>query len=321
MPKINWDLLGDKAYESGLDHGVLYLPDGSAVPWNGLTSVSENLNRSTEPVFLDGSKISDIVSLGTFSASLSAVTYPNELDLLEGAIPLRNGVYLEEQPHQPFGLCYRTKIGNDLDGDEAGYKIHIVYNITAIPSDRTYASAGSDPSLVEFEWELSTVPEYLEGYRPSAYMVIKTHELDPLLLKDIERILYGDSYSDAALIPMNELVAYINDWFRIKITDNGDGTWTAFTNFGYIFLLEDGEFTITSANAIFLDEETYTLTDTKDIHDIPNIKIIDNGNGTWTASTSFDNLITVSEDGDTYQIIDANVTYLDSNTYTLSDSF
>jgi|LakMenE18May11ns_1017448.scaffolds.fasta_scaffold9954828_4 hypothetical protein len=322
MPKITWDAVGDRYYESGLDNGVLYLPDGSAVPWNGLTSINESLDRSAEAVFLDGSKINDVVKLGTFTATLSAVTYPNELDEINGAEELRSGVHLNEQPQKTFALCYRTKIGNDFEGSEAGYKIHIVYNITAIPSEKTYATASDDPSLVEFEWELFTTPEHIEGYRPSAYMVINTAELDPWLLEEIEAILYGTNYANASLLSMNDLVSYINNWFRIKITDNGNGTWTAETKYpGFIIFVEEGEFLIKDANAIFTEDDVYILSDTKDVKDAPNIKIVDNGDGTWTASTSNDNLIvTTSADG-TYEIRDANVTYLDTFTYQLSDSF
>ena len=317
MPVINWDNVGERTYESGLDRGVLYLPDGSAVPWNGLTSISEKVEKSVDSVFYDGAKISDLVTMGSFSASLSAMTYPEEMDLIEGTRELRNGVFLGEQSPTTFGLCYRTNMSNDLDS-EAGYKIHVVYNITAVPSDRNYASLNDSPEVVEFEWDLTTTPEHLDGFRPSAHMVIKTADLDPWLLAEIEEILYGGTVAAASLIPMDELVDKINNWFRVQITDNGDGTFTARSDYaGYIFVLSGDKFQINNANVIYTDDNTYLLSDTKDIKEVLTIKIIDNGDGTWRASAEAEFISVV--DG-FFTINNATTTSLDASTYLLSDT-
>ena len=317
MPVINWDNVGERTYESGLDRGVLYLPDGSAVPWNGLTSISEKVEKSVDSVFYDGAKISDLVTMGSFSASLSAMTYPEEMDLIEGTRELRNGVFLGEQSPTTFGLCYRTNMSNDLDS-EAGYKIHVVYNITAVPSDRNYASLNDSPEVVEFEWDLTTTPEHLDGFRPSAHMVIKTADLDPWLLAEIEEILYGGTVAAASLIPMDELVDKINNWFRVKITDNGDGTFTASSDYeGYVFLLSGDKFQINNANVIYTDDNTYLLSDTKDIKEVLTIKIIDNGDGTWRASAEAEFISVVNG---FFTIYNATTTSLDASTYLLSDT-
>ena len=317
MPVINWDNVGERTYESGLDRGVLYLPDGSAVPWNGLTSISEKVEKSVDSVFYDGAKISDLVTMGSFSASLSAMTYPEEMDLIEGTRELRNGVFLGEQSPTTFGLCYRTTMSNDFDA-EAGYKIHVVYNITAVPSDRNYASLNDSPEVVEFEWDLTTTPEHLDGFRPSAHMVIKTADLDPWLLAEIEEILYGGTVAAASLIPMDELVDKINNWFRVQITDNGDGTFTARSDYaGYIFVLSGDKFQINNANVIYTDDNTYLLSDTKDIKEVLTIKIIDNGDGTWRASAEAEFISVV--DG-FFTINNATTTSLDASTYLLSDT-
>lgn len=317
MPEINWDKLSNKFYESGLDRGVLYLPDGSAVPWNGLVSVDQNFDVDLESVYMDGVKLNDLVTLGTFSASLSSVTYPVELDELNGSYKLRNGVYLEEQPPEAFALSYRTKVYNN-DGSLKDYKIHIIYNVIAVPESKTYSTISDDPSLVEFEWELFATPEHITGYRPSSYVVIKVNELDPMLKEQIEKILYGSPLTNASLLPMQDLINYINNWFRIKITDNEDGTWTAESDYNYIFLYPDEEFRIEYANATFIDNDTYILTDTKDIKEVPDVKITDNGDGTWTASSSVPGSIVVT--GDTYQLNNVTVEYLTQTTYLLSDS-
>lgn len=322
MPVLVWDKVGDRVYETGLDRGVLYLPDGSAVPWNGLTSIIESFNKETTPVYFDGMKINDLVSLGDFSATMKAVTYPDEFIELEGIAPIRKGLFVGDQSPQVFGLCYRTQIGNDLEGDAAGYKIHILYNVTAIPRDKTYASLTSDPSLVEFEWDITAVPEEVPGFHPTAHFIINSLELDPWLLEDIEKILYGSTNASASLIPISDLITYINEWFRVKITDNGDGTWTAESQRdGFISFLdpEDTLFQIVQVNAVYLDESTYVISDTIDVADVPQIRIDDNGDGTWTATTEHDGLITVDING-VFEIRNANASYLGSDSYRISDT-
>lgn len=323
MPTLVWDKVGDRAYESGLDKGVLYLPDGSAVPWNGLTSVIEKFDKEASAVYFDGMKIQDLVVLGDFSATMKALTYPDEFVELEGVGELRPGVYVSDQFPGVFGLAYRTQIGNDLDG-ETGYKIHLLWNVTAIPHDKTYASVSNDPSLVEFEWDLVAVPEEVAGMRPTAHFVINSNDIDPWLLEDIEKQLYGTLGVDASLIPISELVTFMNEWYRVKITDNGDGTWTAEAQRdGIISYLDGGAesiFQIAQANVIFLDDVTYLISDTFDASEIPQIAIsVDISTGIWTATTDSDALITVNPDG-TFEILNANVTPIDADTYRLADT-
>lgn len=317
MPVLKWSAQ-DRMYKTGLDRGVLYLPDGSAVPWNGLVEVNERSEDTTEPVFFDGAKVVDVVTLGSFSGSIASIGYPDELESIDGKKALRSGVYLAEQPKSKFALCWRSKVGDTVNGhDEDKYEIHIVYNVTAIPSDKVYATESDDPAIMEFEWEIVATPEPMEGYRPSAHMVIKTWELDPLLLRDIERIIYGSQSVDAHLIPMDEMVDFVNNWFRVQIIDNGDGTWTAKSNFNYIFIYGDDSFRIDFANAVYIDEYTYIISDTRDIKEVPQVKIVDNGDGTWTASSTNPNSIIV--DGENFEIRDVEVEYLDQYTFRISE--
>jgi hypothetical protein len=319
-PRIVWDKVGDRKFESGLDRGVLYLSDGSAVAWNGLTSVIEAFDRETSPVYYDGMKINDLIVLGDFSASMKAVTYPDEFLEFEGLGEARNGVFLADQPSKSFGLCYRTQIGNDLEGPVTGYKIHILYNVTAIPHEKTYASFGEDPSLVEFEWDITAVPEEIPGFRPTAHIIINSTDLDPWLLEEVEEFLYGSSFAEASLIPMADLMTYIKNWYRVKIIDNGDGTWTATTvRNGFISFLAADVFQIANVNAVYLDENTFEISDTIDISDLPQIKIIDNGDGTWSAVTDNDTLITIDEFG-VFEIRNATVDLLGPDSYRISDT-
>lgn len=320
MPQLVWDSVEDRIYETGLDRGVLYLPDGSAVPWNGLTSIIESFDKETSPVYYDGMKINDLVVLGDFSATMKAVTYPDEFLELEGLASDRRGLFYSDQTPQTFGLCYRTQVGNALAGDSIGYKIHILYNVTAVPNDKTYASLSSEPSLVEFEWNITAVPEEVPGFRPTAHIIIDSRDMDPWLFEELEDILYGTSLADASLLPMSDLVTYINEWYRVKIIDNGDGTWTAITqrdgfiNFGF-----NEYFEIVGVNAVYLDEYTFVLSDTIDVADVPQIKITDNDDGTWNATTAHDNLINISV-SEEFEILNANVVWLNEYTYQISDT-
>lgn len=318
MPILVWDNVGDRVYESGLDRGVLYLPDGSAVPWNGLTAVIEQFNKERSPVYYDGMKINDLVVLGDFAASMRAVTYPDEFEELEGLGTLTTGMFVGDQPPQMFSLCYRTQIGNDLDGQNAGYKIHILYNVIAIPKEKTYATISADPSLVEFEWDITAIPEEIPGFRPTAHFIINSLDIEPTLLQELEDMLYGSSSADAALIPISDLVNFITDWFIVKIIDHGDGTWSAVCDRdGYIFMLTEDLFEIMNVNAVYLDDVTFVISDT--VSGSAQIEITDLGNGLWTATTDHDNLIQIADDG-SFVILNATATYLDEETYQLSNT-
>lgn len=318
MPVLVWDNSDDRVYESGLDRGVLYLPDGSGVPWNGLTSVIEKFDKSTSPVYYDGMKISDLVVLGDFSASLSAVTYPDEFSEIEGLAFTRNGLFFSDQPPKTFGLCYRTQIGND--GSAEGYKIHVLYNLTAIPSDKTYATMSVDPSLVEFEWSITAIPEEIAGLRPTAHLIINTIDMDPLLLEELESVLYGAQYGNATLLPMPELITLINNFFRFEIIDHGDGTWSAITEYlEFIDVDIYNQFNILGINAWYLDNSTYVVASTRGVADAPQIKIHGVGDGTWTAHTEYVPLITTIGPGEV-QILNANINVINAYTYEISDT-
>lgn len=324
MPVLEWDEPKDKRFETGLDRGVLYVNDsplGGAFAWNGLIEVTEIEDRSSSPIFYNGINVGSQTKIGNFKAKLRAYTYPSVLDYLSGSIPINDGVFVGEQHPVPFSMSYRTRVGNSAEGDTAGYKIHVLQNLIAIPSDTSYETSSDDPSLVEFEWDLISAPDWnMPALRPTSHMVIHTAELDPLLLFEIETILYGGQYTNAVMPPLRTLVEYIGTWYRIRIVDNQDGTWTASTNFdGYIIVSSDGTFRIDNANAIYIDDNSYVITGTKSIKDAPTMAIVDNGNGTWTASTSDPNLINL-EGNDVVSINGAEVVYLDAETYTISSS-
>jgi hypothetical protein len=319
MPALAWDNPDDRIFESGLDRGVLYLPDGSAVPWNGLTSIVEQFDRETNPVYYDGMKVHDLVVLGDFSATLKAVTYPEEFTEVEGVAEVAPGMYVTDQVPQMFGLSYRNKVGNGSSGDDIGYKIHVLYNLTAIPSDKTYATLSDQPSLVEFEWTITAVPEEIQGYRPTAHLILDSKQFDPLFLDDLEAMLYGTDTTDPELLEMPDMMTFVESWYRVKIIDNGDGSWTALADRdGFIFFLPDDTFKLTGVNAIYLDAGTYEIATTSNLSEVPQIAIAYFPDGSWTATTDQDNLISVV--GDEIQIVDANALFIDEGTYVISDT-
>lgn len=260
MAELVWDQVGDRLYEIGISKGVLYKDDGYGVAWNGLTAIEEDVSTATEPVYFDGVKFNDIVTIGDFSAVLRAFTYPDEFLKYEGTLKDQTGFYVMNQPQSRFGLSYQTKIGDDINGIEAGYKIHVLYNLTATPTSRNYETLGEDVEPLEFEWSLTSIPEEIENFRPTAHVIFNSRELDPNLLNDIEDLLYGDELNDPKLPSLKGLATFIRKWDRLIITDNGDGTWTAESNIeGIITMLDATTFQIDSDTATFIDAISYTI--------------------------------------------------------------
>lgn len=260
MTAIQWHQVGDRVYEDGLDRGVLYVDGESGVPWNGLTSLEEENNNTVSPVHYDGQKINDIVTLGDFSGRLRAFTYPDEFLPCEGTLEDQVGVFLTEQPAKRFGLCYRTKIGEGESDLTVGYKLHILYNLTAVPSVKARKTLSLEPAPNEFEWELTAIPEEIEGYRPTAHLIVDSRALDPFLLQDLEEILYGNDERDATLPTLKGLTTFIRKWDRLIIIDNGDGTWTARAiEEDIITMISETEYTIEAENVVYLDADTYEI--------------------------------------------------------------
>lgn len=265
MATLVWDKVGERFYETGISKAVLYKEDRFGVPWNGLTSVDEKSSDKAEPVYFDGIKFNDIVTLGTYEASVKAFTYPEELLFYEGIVEDQTGFFVTGQPPCAcFGMSYQTRIGDDVRGLEAGYKIHLLFNLTALPSDKTYETLSLDTEPHEFEWTITSIPEDIENHRPTGHIILDSLEMDPFLFHDLEEILYGGPDNDAYLPTLKGLATFIRKWNRLIITDNGDGTWTAYSPLeGYISMIDDTTFEITSDTAVYLDSDTYTISSTE----------------------------------------------------------
>lgn len=256
MPALLWDQVGDRLFEAGVDRGVLYLAD-KAVPWNGLTGVEESPNVDSKAYYQDGIKYLDVKVLGEYNATLKAYTYPDEFDQVLGIATDGKGLFIHDQRPKPFGLCYRTRIGNDVDGIDHGYRIHLLYNLMATPSNMSFGSVASNVAPVEFSWGLSSTPQVLAGYRPTAHLSVKSTDLDPGYLAYVESLLYGSELADPYLPTMAEMFDLIAN--RVIIVDNGDGSWTATGSDRVVENLGDG-FNLSGVTTVMLDEGTYEIT-------------------------------------------------------------
>lgn len=212
--KLAWDEIGTKTYETGVDHGVLYLPDvGGAytdgVAWNGLVSVTESPSGAeANDQYADNMKYLSLRSAEQFGGTIEAFTYPDAFSEFDGFAEPTPGVQVGQQTRRSFGLSYRTLVGNDIDGNDHGYKIHLVYNATVNPSEKAYTTVNDSPEPITFSWELSTVPVSAgDGLKPTSTITIDSTKVDAAALSDLEDILYGTPGNDPALPTPAEVIA------------------------------------------------------------------------------------------------------------------
>ena len=206
MSRLEWDQVGERKFQAGVDRGVLYLSD-VVVPWNGLTGVDESFNQKSQPYFQDGVKYLDYQVLGNYEATLKAFTYPDEFDRCLGIESNGNGMSFHDQLPQPFGLSYRTLLGDDISGLGSGYIIHVLYNLLAQPSSSSYSSVGGSITPMEFSWNLTSTPEIVPYQRPTAHVSIRSSDVDGDRLALFEEILYGSDVSDPYLPTISELTS------------------------------------------------------------------------------------------------------------------
>lgn len=208
MATLEWDKVGERFFETGIDRGVLYTVEGEAVAWNGLTQVSENSTGEIKSFYMDGVKYLDHYVPGAYSAKLEAFTYPDVLDELTGSMRYAPGVYLHDQGARVFHLSYRTKVGNDLD-QNLGYKIHVVYNVMANASSSGFSTLGDSVDPAKMSWDLSGTPPQMFGARPTAHISLHSLGIDPVLLAMLETMLYGGEDAGPVLPPMVDLLTLI----------------------------------------------------------------------------------------------------------------
>ena len=196
MSKIVWDKTGERLYETGVDRGVLYVQSNGTyskgVAWNGLTAVTESpTGAEATPLYADNIKYLNLMSAEEFGCTIEAYTYPEEFAECDGSAELAAGVTIGQQARKPFGLSYRTKIGNDAAGNEFGYKLHLIYGCLAAPSEKAYTSINDSPEATTFSWEVSTTPVSVDDHSPTASITIDSTKVEPTKLAALEEILYG----------------------------------------------------------------------------------------------------------------------------------
>lgn len=265
MSKISWGEQGKRFFETGVSSGVLYLPDSPGVPWNGLVSVNQKPEGgSVESHYFDGIKYGMTIDYDDFQATLEAYTYPLEFEECNGTLDLFPGISADNQVGTPFGLSYKTNIGNDLDGINHGYKIHLVYNARVAPPDSSFQTVDNQPSPSNFQWDIYAIPVEAPGLKPTAHYTFDSRRVQPLLLKKFEDILYGTETTDPRLPDIEEIIEISTDWEKIEIVDHGDGTWSAIGPQELVYFEnEEGLFRVDDVNATYLDGDTYEVSTTQ----------------------------------------------------------
>ena len=212
MAKLIWDATGERFYETGVKNGVLYVADAQGtypkgVAWNGLTAVTESPSGAEpSPLYADDIKYLNLMSAEEFGATVEAYTYPDEFAQCNGEASLVEGVVIGQQPRKTFGMVYRTVLGNDVNNENYGYKLHLIYGAVAAPSEKAYATINDSPEAITFSWELTTTPVSVNGFKPTASLTIDSTKVEPTKLTALEDILFGSETVEARL-PLPDEIA------------------------------------------------------------------------------------------------------------------
>lgn len=229
MAVLEWDKVGEHLYETGIRQGVLYVYDnkqkqyGTGVAWNGLTSITESPSGAEETaLWADDQKYLSMRSVEEYGGTIEAYTYPDEWEACDGSASPVKGVTLGQQKRAMFGLCYRTIVGNDTEGDDYGYKLHLVYGATASPSERQYQSVNDSPEANTMSWEFTTQPVTVSGFKPVSLITIDTTKLDEegkKKLADLEKKLYGDMEAEPTLPTPAEVLTLMGYTSTMSLSD------------------------------------------------------------------------------------------------------
>lgn len=228
MARLTWSATGQRFYETGVDRGVLYVAGQDGVAWTGLTSVEEApTGGEARPYYIDGAKFLNIAAAEEFEATINSFFSPPEFGQCDGVSSVQNGLFATQQPRKSFGLAYRTRIGNDVDGTEHGYKIHLVYNALAAPSQRSHATIGDSVEPSAFSWQISTLPPVMTGYKPTSHLVIDSLLTGAETLLAVEDALYGSDGLPPRLLTPNELITMFESFAVFDVVLNVDGSYSA----------------------------------------------------------------------------------------------
>lgn len=214
MAKLVWDKTGERFYETGVKNCALYLRDSAGtypkgVPWNGITAITESPSGAeATPLYADDIKYLNLISNEEFGATIEAYTYPAEFAACDGSAELTKGVKIGQQPRKSFGLAYKTTLGNDVDNNDYGYKLHLIYGCLAAPSEKAYATINDSPEAITFSWEITTTPVEVANFKPTSHIEINSKEVDAVKLATLEAKLFGAAETEATL-PLPDEIATI----------------------------------------------------------------------------------------------------------------
>jgi len=263
MTKLQWDQAGQRVYETGVDHGVLYSPNAqgaytSGVAWNGLVSVTETPSGAeANPQYADNIKYLNLQSAEEFGATVEAFTYPPEFAKFDGSVAVSPGVVIGQQTRTPFGLAYRSRIGNDLQSTDFGYKLHLVYGAQAAPSEKAYTTVNDSPEAITFSWELTTTAVEVPNQKPTALLTIDSTKVATTALQALEQILYGTEGTDPRLPLPAEVIALFANTVTVTAQPTG-GTYNSTTKVLTIPNITGIDYYIDGAKQV--DGGTVTLT-------------------------------------------------------------
>ena len=213
--KLVWDKTGERFYETGVKNCALYVQDSTGaypkgVAWNGITAITESPSGAeASPIYADDIKYLNLISAEEFGATIEAYTYPDEFAQCDGSAEIATGITIGQQVRKAFGIAYKTTLGNDIDGNEFGYKLHIIYGCKAAPSEKAYATINDSPETITFSWEISTTPVNIEGFKPTANITIDSTKIEANKLAALEAVLFGSNDTEARLPLPDEIITII----------------------------------------------------------------------------------------------------------------
>lgn len=231
MTQLVWNAIGERIFEAGVDRGVLYIDGADGVPWNGLVSISESPSGGeVTPYYVDGQRYLNVASIEEFEATIEAYTYPDEFGVCDGTVQIKNGLFATQQRRKSFGLSYRTKIGNDVDGIDHGYKLHLIYDALASPTERSNHTMSDSIDPFNFSWHVVARPPVISGIRPTSHFIIDSRDTPLDLIDRITNILYGTSNTVPRLPSILELMFIFNE-YQASVFDAGHLTEQYFAAF------------------------------------------------------------------------------------------
>lgn len=255
MAKLVWDKPNERFFEAGVDKGVFYSENGTGYAWNGLVSINEtSSDPNFEGKYVDGQKYTIQRSETDYEAELTAFTYPDEFEEYDGLVEV-----LTNQGRKSFGLSYRTFIGSATQEGFQHYKIHLVYNALAFPSDKSFKTIDANVDLEPFSWNLFTRPVVFEGYKPTAHLIVDSRYAYSTTLEELENTLYGTEDTQPHLPSPEELFDIFERNAILRIINHGDGTWTAIGPDEAVRMIDSTTFEISWPSVVYIDEETYTV--------------------------------------------------------------